>query len=104
MPQAGNGTRTNSVVSGNGCSGSVINNIFTLSPGASGSIQSLTGSYGGYGSVLHVGDVIQFADSRDGDSYRCIKSYRVSSFFSNNLITKFYYLGNITSRITSRNS
>jgi hypothetical protein len=58
----GNGTRSNSIYSADS-SASVAGNTVTLVPGViSGSIQAFTGSYGGYGSGLQVGDVIQFQD------------------------------------------
>ena len=59
---AGNGTRQNSILSGD-TSGSVVGSTLTIVPGIlSGSVQSLTGSYGGYSIVTAPGDIIQFND------------------------------------------
>jgi len=62
---AGNGTRNNSIISADS-SGSVFATTFFLIPGIlSGSIQGLTGSYGGYNNVAEIGDMIQFSDASE---------------------------------------
>jgi len=60
---AGNGTRTNSISSGDS-SGSISTSIFTLFPGVTG-LQALTGSNSGYTNALEVGDMIKFNDSSE---------------------------------------
>ncbi len=61
----GNGTRLNSIYSSDS-SASVAGNIIRLVPGIlSGSIQSFTGSYGGYYSVVQAGDIIKFNDASE---------------------------------------
>jgi len=61
----GNGTRNNSIYSSDS-SASVAGTTITLVPGSlSGSIQAFTGSYGGYGLALQVGDMIKFQDASE---------------------------------------
>lgn len=60
---AGNGTRLNSITSGQS-SGSISSGILTLVPGGTG-LQSFTGSNSGYANALEIGDMVKFTDASE---------------------------------------